>query len=123
MKTGTIIGGSNTAEKLLDAEDAVQALSDLTVAGTAPTSSAGIRAIATTVNKARDIISNPTEKRARSIGNVLLEQNPQKQQEILELMQQLQGSRQFKEKLLSDVGGGSIRYGSQQFPQFLNEPQ
>ena len=123
LKTGTIIGGSNTAEKLLDAEDAVQALSDLTVAGTAPTSSAGIRAIATTVNKARDIISNPTEKRARSIGNVLLEQNPQRQQEILELMQQLQGSRQFKEKLLSNVGGGSIRYGSQQFPQFLNEPQ
>ena len=122
VKTGTVIGGSNTAEKILDAEDAVQALSDVAVMATAPTSSAGLRAEASLFTKARDIISNPTEKRARKVGKVLLEQNPQKQQEIFELMQQLEQSRVFREKILSDASGGLTRYASQQFPRYLNEP-
>jgi len=89
---------------------------------TAPTSSAGLRAEASLFTKARDIISNPTEKRARKVGKVLLEQNPQKQQEIFELMQQLEQSRVFREKILSDASGGLTRYASQQFPRYLNEP-
>ena len=97
--TATVIGGSNTAEKVLDAEDAIQSLSDLIVAGTAPTSSAGIRAEASLYNRVRDYASNPTEKRARSVGKILLEQNPQKQQEILDLILQLQKQQKTKAAL------------------------
>jgi len=116
--TATVIGGSNTAEKVLDAEDAIQSLSDLIVAGTAPTSSAGIRAEASLYNKVRDLASNPTEKRARSVGKILLEQNPQRQQEILDLILQLQKQEKTKGILLEQaVTRPATRYTAQQLPQ------
>jgi len=116
--TATVIGGSNTAEKVLDAEDAIQSLSDLIVAGTAPTSSAGIRAEASLYNKVRDLASNPTEKRARSIGKILLEQNPQRQQEILDLILQLQKQEKTKGILLEQAVTRPVtRYTAQQLPQ------
>lgn len=125
VKTGTIIGGSNTAEKVLDAEDAIQALSDIVVAGTAPTSSAGIRAEASLFTQARDIISNPTEKRARATGKLLLEQNPARQQEILDLILRLQ--KQSKSQALlrnqaaSRLAQPITRLGVQQIPQAISE--
>jgi hypothetical protein len=120
VKTGTVIGGSNTAEKVLDAEDAIQALSDIVVFGTAPTSSAGIRAEASLFTKARDIISNPTEKRARATGKILLEQNPTKQQEILNLMLKLQKQEKNKGSLLEQsLARPLTRYATQQLPQVL----
>lgn len=121
--TATVISGSNTAEKVLDAEDAIQSLSDLIVAGTAPTSSAGIRAEASLYNRVRDYASNPTEKRARSVGKILLEQNPQKQQEILDLILQLQKQQKTKAALSEGLLlRPSLRYTTQQLPQSLIPP-
>jgi hypothetical protein len=121
VKTGTIIGGSNTAEKVLDAEDAIKSLSDIIVAGTSPTSSAGIRAEASLFTKARDIISNPTEKRARSVGKVLLEKNPTRQKEILDLMLQLQKQGKYegmlRDQIVTGVSRPISRYGVQLIPQ------
>jgi hypothetical protein len=125
VKTGTIIGGSNTAEKVLDAEDAIQALSDIVVAGTAPTSSAGIRAEATLFTKARDIISNPTEKRALATGKILLEQNPTRQQEILDLILRLQKQNKSqalaREQIFKRVSQPAVRFGVQQVPQLISQ--
>lgn len=118
-KTGTIIGGSNTAEKTLDAQDAVQSISDLVVAGTAPTSSAGIRAEASLLTKAQDIITNPSEKRARDVGKLLLERNPQKQFEILQLIQELQEQAKNNAALQSQFLRPTARYGTQIVPQTL----
>jgi len=120
VNTATVIGGSNTTEKLLDAQDAIQSLSDLVVAGTAPTSSAGIRSEASLFNKARDIVSNPTEKRARSVGKYLLERNPAKQKEILDLMLQMQKQGKYQGVLADQFATRPIsRVGVQQIPQAL----
>ena len=116
--TATVIGGSNTAEKVLDAEDAIQSLSDLVVAGTAPTSSAGIRAEASLYNRVRDLASNPTEKRARGVGKILLEQNPQRQQDILDLILELQKQQKTKGILLEQaITRPTSRFAAQQLPQ------
>lgn len=118
--TATVIGGSNTAEKTLDAEDALQSLSDLVVAGTAPTSSAGIRAEASLYSRFRDRALNPTEKRARGVGKILLEQNPQRQQEILDLITQLQKQEKNKGILLEQTLTRPIsRLATQQSSQAL----
>src|SRR5210317_812513 len=122
-KTGTVIGGSNTAEKVLDAEDAVQNLSDLTVAGTAPTSSAGIRALASLTTTAKDLVTNPSEKRARSVGKLLLERNPQRQYEILQLIQELQEQSKRRAAQQSQVLRPSLRFGVQQVPQALSQTE
>jgi hypothetical protein len=116
--TATVIGGSNTAEKVLDAQDALQNLSDLVVAGTAPTSSAGIRAEANLARKVYDNVTNPTEKRARGVGKILLEQNPQRQQEILDLILQLQKQEKSTGILLDQaIIRPTTRFGVQQLPQ------
>lgn len=112
--TGTVTGGSNTTEKVIDSQDAVQALSDIVVAGTAPTSSAGIRAEANLFETARDLISNPSEKRARNLGKILLEQNPDKQQEILELMNALNKDIERKKFIIDAASRSGIRLGTGQ---------
>ena len=112
--TGAVTGGSNTAEKVIDSQDAVQALSDIVVAGTAPTSSAGIRAEANLFETARDLISNPSEKRARNLGKILLEQNPDKQQEILELMNALNKDIERKKFIIDAASRSGIRLGTGQ---------
>ena len=119
--TATITGGSNTAEKVLDAADVAQTLSDVAVYGTAPTSSAGIRAGATIFQKARDVIANPTEKRAREVGNLLLEQNPNRQQEVMDEVLKLQKQLQKTKEMEDTITRTSVRYGSQLFPQSINE--
>lgn len=119
--TATITGGSNTAEKVLDAADVAQTLSDVAVYGTAPTSSAGIRAGATLFQKARAVIANPTEKRAREVGNLLLEQNPNRQQEVMDEVLKLQKQLQKTKEVEDTITRTSVRYGSQLFPQSINE--
>jgi len=120
--TQKVTGGSNTAEKLFDADQAAQTMSDLAVAGSGNvTDSAAIRAIFGLGTKARDRIFNPLEKTSRSAGNVLLEQNPKKQLEILRLMQQLEETGKIKNAYQNVVGGSTIRTGANQLNQLLNE--
>ena len=76
------------------------------------------RAEASLYNRVRDLASNPTEKRARSVGKILLEQNPQRQQEILDLILQLQKQEKTKGILLEQaVTRPATRYTAQQLPQ------
>lgn len=119
--TQKVTGGSNTAEKLFDADQAAQAASDIVVGVNEPTGAAGIRALFGLGTKARDIISNPLERTSRNVGNVLLEQNPNKQLEILRLMQQLEQTGKIKDAYQNVLGGAAIRSGSNQFNQFLNQ--
>ena len=119
--TQTVTGGSNTAEKLFDAAQASQTASDIFVAGNEPTGAAGIRSIFNLGRSARDIISNPLEKTSRNVGNVLLEQNPNKQLEILELMQQLEKTGRIKNAYQNVLGGAAIRSGTNQLNQLLNQ--
>lgn len=119
--TQKVTGGSNTAEKLFDADQAAQAASDIVVGVNEPTGAAGIRALFGLGTKARDIISNPLERTSRNVGNVLLEQNPNKQLEILRLMQQLEQTGKIKDAYQNVLGGAAIRSGTNQFNQFLNQ--
>ncbi len=120
--TQKVTGGSNTTEKLFDADQAAQTMSDLAVAGSGnPTDAASIRAIFGLGTKARDIISNPLESTSRNVGNVLLEQNPSKQLEILRLMQQLEETGKIKNAYQNVLGGSAIRTGTNQLNQLLNE--
>ena len=70
---------------------------------------------------ARDIISNPLERTSRNVGNVLLEQNPNKQLEILRLMQQLEQTGKIKNAYQNVLGGAAIRSGTNQINQLLNQ--
>jgi hypothetical protein len=120
--TQKVTGGSNTAEKIFDADQVGQALSDAAVAGTGNiTDAAGIRSTFNLLKQGRDLIANPLERTSRSAGNVLLEQNPNKQLEILRLMQQLEQTGKIKNAYQNVVGGAGIRTGTNQFNQFLNE--
>ena len=120
----TVSGGSNTTEKLFDADQVANTFSDLAVASSGnPTDSAAIRSIFNLGTKARDIIANPLEKTSRNVGNMLLEQGPNRQMEILKLMQQLEKTGQLKNALMNVTGGSGVRYGSQQAPQLLNKDQ
>ena len=71
------------------------------------------------------MISNPTEKRARATGKLLLEQNPARQQEILDLILRLQ--KQSKSQALlrnqaaSRLAQPITRLGVQQIPQAISE--
>lgn len=119
--TQKITGGSNTAEKIFDADQVAQNISDAVVAINEPTGAAGIRSQFGLLSRARDLISNPLERTSRSAGNVLLEQNPNKQLEILRLMQQLEQTGKIKNAYQNVVGGAGIRTGTNQLNQFLNE--
>ena len=118
--SNVVSGGSNTAEKLFDADQAAQSLSDAIVAINEPTGAAGIRSQFSLGTKARDIIANPLEKASRNVGNVLLEQNPTKQLEMIELMKQLQREQLVRDALLNRTAGGGIRIGANQMNDFLN---
>lgn len=119
--TQKVTGGSNTAEKIFDADQLSQSISDAIVAINEPTGAAGIRSQFSLGTKARDLISNPLERTSRSAGNVLLEQNPSKQLEILRLMQQLEETGKIKNAYQNVLGGSAIRTGTNQLNQLLNE--
>lgn len=84
-----VLGGSNTAEKTRDA-DAGTAISDLFIAAEGPGSSAGVRAAASTLERVKSSLLDPLGNKANSLQNVLLEGSPERQQDILNLMRQLQ---------------------------------
>jgi len=116
----TVTGNSNTAEKLFDADEAAQNISDFVVAFNEPTGAAGIRSQFSLGTKARDLISNPLEKTSRNVGNVLLEQDINRQQEILKLMQQLEQTRKLKNVYQDAAGGAAIRSGTNYLNELLN---
>ena len=121
--TQKVTGGSNTAEKLFDADQVSQIISDAVVAANEPTGAAGIRSQFGLLSKARDIVSNPLERTSRDVGNVLLEQNPNKQLEILRLMQELERTGKLRNTYQDILGGSTIRTGTNQLNQLLNEQQ
>lgn len=119
--TQKVTGGSNTTEKLFDADQAAQAASDIVVGVNEPTGAAGIRALFGLGTKARDIISNPLERTSRNVGNILLEEQPIKQLEILRLMQELERAGKLRNTYQDILGGSTIRTGTNQLNQLLNE--
>lgn len=103
----TVLGNSSTAEKGVDAADAggwMQNLSDAVVAFTAPTSSAGIRAEANLSNKAANTFFDKAGKERQAYLNTLLNQNPNKQMTMLDLMQELQ-----RQEIIKSGGGNFAR--------------
>tara|TARA_Y100001937_G_scaffold40090_2_gene56935 strand:+ start:1819 stop:3957 length:2139 start_codon:yes stop_codon:yes gene_type:complete len=119
--TNIVSGGPNTAEKLFDANEATQTISDIAVAGSGnPTDAAALRSISSLFSKGRDVIANPLEKASRNVGNVLLEQNPTKQLEMVELMKQLQREQLIRDALLNRTTTGGIRTSANQMNDFLN---
>ena len=119
--TSLVLGGSNTAEKLFDADEAAQIASDLAVGGGSPGSSAGIRAITNLGIKARSYLENPLESTARRTGDILLEQNPTKQVEILDEVLRLQKQLKINQEIEDVAINQSIRLGTQQIPKLINE--
>jgi hypothetical protein len=103
----TVLGGSNTAEKQIDASPMLQNLSDAVVALTAPTSSAGIRAEATLTNKAQNVLFDKSGRERRAFLNTMLNQNPKTQIEMLNLMEQLQRQSQI-ESMRSNFARSSL---------------
>jgi len=85
-----VVGGSNTAEKVFDANEMMNTMENLAIASNQPTSSAGFRALGNLTMQAKDLISNPVEQRARAVGELLLERNPNEQLRLLELIKQLE---------------------------------
>jgi len=116
----TVTGGSNTAEKLFDADEAAQTMSDVVVAANEPTGAAGIRAGVGLGTRIRNIISNPLERTSRNAANVLLEQDINRQQEILKLMQQLEQNQKIQNVYQDAVGGAAIRSGTNYLNELLN---
>jgi hypothetical protein len=68
----------------------LQFLSDLFVAGSEPTGSAGIRSQAKIAGQTRDILFDTGTKNQKAFQDIMLSQDPKKQQDILKLMKQLQ---------------------------------
>ena len=98
--TQTIIGGSNTAEKLTDAAQAMNALENIAIIGQQPTSSAGVRAMGTLGAQTYDYLTNPLGKAARRTGESLMESDPAKQIEMLRLMEQLANQRNTRSQAI-----------------------
>ena len=84
-----VLGGSNTAEKTADA-GFLQSLIDAFIAAEGPGSSAGVRAAGATTERIKGSVFDPLGNKANSLQNVLLEGSPERQQDILNLMRQLQ---------------------------------
>jgi len=68
----------------------LQFLSDLFVAGSEPTGSAGIRSQAKIAGQTRDILFDTGTKNQKAFQDIMLSQDPKKQQDILKLIKQLQ---------------------------------
>jgi len=114
-----VTGGSNTADKLVDESQAIQSIEELGIVAQQPTSSAGVRAGGSLFSRARELITDPTGSKSNALSNVLMESNPQRQMEIMELMQQLQNQQRFKNTLSNLGTRGATRVGVNQFGDFL----
>ena len=85
-----VVGGSPTVDKAFDANELMNTMENIAIMANQPTSSAGFRAGGSLGMKVKDLLSNPLEQRSKAIGELLLERNPNKQLEILELIKELQ---------------------------------
>lgn len=108
----TVLGGSNTAEKQVDANSMLQNLSDAFVALTGPTSSAGIRAEANLTNKAQNVLFDKSGRERRAFLNTMLNRDPKTQIEMLNLMQQLERQSQRESMRSNFLRSGSTRFAS-----------
>jgi len=84
-----ILGQSATAEKAFDASQGLASISDLMIALNEPTSSAGVRGGASVIGNLRAAMFDPEGKKIQALQDVLLESNPNKQINILELIKEL----------------------------------
>tara|TARA_R100001530_G_scaffold135913_1_gene114484 strand:+ start:653 stop:2821 length:2169 start_codon:yes stop_codon:yes gene_type:complete len=100
-----VVGGSPTADKAFDANELMNAMENIAIMANQPTSSAGFRAGGSLSMKAKDLLSNPLEQRSKEIGELLLERNPNRQLEMLELIKELQRKQA--------IANSRIGYGSQ----------
>jgi len=105
----TVLGGSNSAEKFVDANSVLQNLSDTIVALTGPTSSAGIRAEANLTNKAQNVLFDRSGRERQALLNTMLNQDPKTQIEMLNLMQQLERQSQRESMRSNFLRSGGIR--------------
>ena len=111
MNVQKVTGGSNTADKAVDANDIMNTMENLAIISNQPTSSAGVRAGGNLGMKAWDLLTNPTSSQARIMGNKLLETNPNKQLELLELMKELQRKQAVSGTRYGRTDQGAIRGG------------
>jgi len=105
----TVLGGSNSLEKAVDANSMLQNISDAVVALTGPTSSAGIRAEANLTNKAQNVLFDKSGKERKALLNTMLNKDPKMQIEMLNLMKQLE-RQSIQESMRSNLyRSGTIR--------------
>ncbi len=89
-KTGKDVLRGTGRQLADDRSGFLQFLSDALVAGTEPTGSAGIRSQAKIAGQTRDILFDTGTKNQKAFQDIMLSQDPKKQQDILKLMKQLQ---------------------------------
>lgn len=114
-----VTGGPNTADKFVDQSQAVDSLEEIGIIAQQPTSSAGLRAQGSLFSRAKNLITDPSGSKSNAYSNILMESNPQRQMEIIELMQQLQNQQRFKNTLSNLGTRGATRVGVNQFGDFL----
>jgi len=89
-KTGKDVLRGTGRQLADDRSGFLQFLSDALVAGTEPTGSAGIRSQAKIAGQTRDILFDTGTKNQKAFQDIMLSQDPKKQQDILKLIKQLQ---------------------------------
>ena len=105
MNVQKVVGGSNTADKAFDANEIMNTMENIAIASNQPTSSAGYRALGNLAMQAKGVLGIKPSLKAKQIGEKLLEKNPNKQLEMLELIKELQRQRA--------ISGSRIGYGGQ----------
>jgi hypothetical protein len=117
----TVLGGSNSAEKLTDAGDRLTALTDAIVGLRDPGSSAGLRGQEATVSRVRDAIFDPEGKQRNALLDVFLNQNPNRQQQIFQAMTQAQRDEYINNLLQNTANRSAIRSSVPQGTELLND--
>jgi len=117
----TVLGGSNSAEKLTDAGDRLTALTDAIVGFRDPGSSAGLRGQEATVSRVRDAVFDPEGKQRNALLDVFLNQNPNRQQQIFQAMTQAQRDEYINNLLQNTANRSAIRSSVPQGTELLND--
>ncbi|BAQ90444.1 hypothetical protein [uncultured Mediterranean phage uvMED] len=116
-----VLGGSNTAEKQIDARDRLTAFTDFIVGLRDPGSSAGLRGQEATVSRFRNAIFDPEGKQQQAFIDSLMEQNPQRQKQIFEAMTEAQRAEYINNLLQNTANRGLTRSFVPQGTINLNE--
>ena len=116
-----VLGGSNTAEKQIDAKDRFTAFTDFVVGLRDPGSSAGLRGQEATASRIRNAIFDPEGKQQQAFIDSLMEQNPQRQKQILEAMTEAQRAEYINNLLQNTANRGLTRSFVPQGTINLNE--